>query len=213
MMGRNHLIAGPAISGASAAVLWSGSDGSRGLGRTLDSWAGHVSVLPAPSLVVSTVFRWFFPLGWGGVGALAYFVAAAALLLLGSLLPDIDSPRSMLGRHVPFPGPHHGIMHTDWLLLALFGVSFWPPVRIVAWLSLGAWIHCELDGFSKAGRVRLYPLGAHKRIRFSDGGECVVPRGFRKGLYRVGTSSETLVLVAVVAMSAVIGSAAVLWAL
>lgn len=214
MMGRNHLLAGSALAAAGSLWVQVLADRSSGPGRTL---AMMTSWLPWDSARVLTFVKdWFFPVEWVGPPGWAMAACSIALFWIGSLLPDIDSRSSLLGRHVRFPGPHHGVMHTDWGPGLILLASVVPELRLLSWLWLGAWIHCELDGLSRAGRVRWYPFSKY-RITDLSGGRggssaravpCVVPAGYRRGLYRVGRRSERVVLGVVLAGCAVAGSVA-----
>lgn len=202
-MGRNHLIAGFALAGAAGVGLSALSDPDHRVTQWLDGLGETVTGRSAlMSGLSSWALEWLVPVSDAGLSLalVGYLVLAAALYAVGCLLPDIDSRKSLLGRWVPFqlPGPHHGLTHTDWLLWLLFGLSLIEPLRPVAFLWLGAWSHCELDGLSRAGRVRFYPVSAYDVIALPDGRPCVVPRGFHRGLYRVGKPSERVVLVGVV---------------
>lgn len=220
MMGRNHLIAGSAT--AAAAVFWVAelSDAGSGPARFLDGkisgllhiWPGWLggfadasaspqwAVQPVSSLA-GALGGWMVPVDPVSPWGVLYLLLAAVLFGIGSLLPDIDSKRSLLGRHIHVPGPHHGITHTDWFLTGLLLLSFPEFTRVLVWLWLGAVLHCWMDGLSRAGRVRFYPLGRHKTISLPNGGgACVVTAGRRQGLYRVGQASETIVLAGILAL-------------
>ena len=213
MMGRSHL----AVNGAVAVVgiTWLGilRDPGRVPARTLDGWV-HGSAARATGLLGRDVpawasdhavsdlaqraWDWLWPV-WGSSVLIvaAYVVGAVALLWLGSLLPDADSRMSALGRRLPFrmPGPHRGLLHTDWFLIALFAVSVVPFARLVFWVWLGAWLHCELDGMSTAGRVRFYPMTKYRVLPFPNGELCIGRVGRHVGLYRAGSVGEWALLV------------------
>ncbi|KIA72701.1 hypothetical protein ANMWB30_24690 [Arthrobacter sp. MWB30] len=214
MMGRNHLITGTAIAAAAVSWMVELSDGNSGAAHFLDAglasllhtvpgWLGGVGVAaPTPEWTVSPVSRlatmvldWLVPVELISVWGVVYVAAAGALFFVGSLLPDIDSKTSIVGRHLHMPGPHHGITHTDWFLAALFLASFPEQTRALVWLWFGALLHCWMDGLSRAGRVRFYPFGRYRTIALPrGGGDCVVTAGTHQGLYRVGHSSELVLL-------------------
>lgn len=204
-MGRSHLVANTALGAGLLAVL-------HRLGEGVDV-SGFGDLPVAGGLLADAAgwaqtgatwaWDWLFPHGM----APWYLVTAALLYWLGSLLPDIDNSSSMLGRrfHIPVPGPHRGVTHTDWLLLVLLLVSVPGPTRLVAFVWLGAWLHCELDGFSTAGRARFWPLGSWKVVTLGHGDRaqpCVVRRRSRRLSYRVGEASETVALGLCVALGA-----------
>lgn len=187
-MGHNHLVSAVALGAGTTALLWRAT--------SLPTGAEDPHPLPLGGWVgdgARAVWGWLFPLdlsaplGWG------YVALAAGLFLVGSLLPDVDSPKSLLGRRLGhWTGPHRGLPHTDWALWALFAVALIPGMRLVAFVWLGALLHCELDGWSTGGRVRFWPLTAHKVITLPGGSPCVVRRRPRRPSYRVGGPSEVV---------------------
>lgn len=201
MMGKNHVIAGCGVGAAVGCVL---------VGAT-----GFTGVV---GQVADMVLSWLTPQWVSGIPTqIIWLVIATGLVVLGSLLPDIDTRQSYLGRYIRFPGPHHGVTHTDWGVgLVLVAALILPGAGWlgIVWLAMA--IHCEIDGLSKAGRVRLYPLSPHKTITLSSGTSLVVPHGFRRGAYTVGQTSETVALVAImsVCVAITVGSVVLLpgWA-
>jgi hypothetical protein len=225
MMGKNHLIAGTAAAGATGFLVMTLTDQASGAAVLLNeklSWLIHLwpewlggfssagrasvpswSVLPASDLA-GLVAAWVMPVELLSAWGIAYAVIAVLLFWVGSLLPDIDSKGSILGRHVHVPGPHHGITHTDWFLTALLLASLSGFTRVLFWLWLGAVLHCWMDGLSQSGRVRFYPLSKYKTIALPNGGgACVVSAGRHFGLYQVGQISESVMLVGILGLSAV----------
>jgi hypothetical protein len=220
MMGRSHL----AVNGAIAAVglTWLNAlrDPASAPATSSDTWIREMAEWPTRILgqgapagvgdhpvsgVAQWLWAWLFPFSsspsWvdgdaGRLGLVAYLVVAAVLLALGTVLPDADSKASLLSRRLPFavPGPHRGLLHTDWALIALFAASLWPPTRLLVWLWLGAWLHCELDGLSASGRVRFYPLTRYRLVALSGGEVCVGRMGRHTVLYHAGTTGETVLL-------------------
>lgn len=90
-----------------------------------------------------------------------------ALLLIGSLLPDLDNPYSKLGRKIrpistfiKFVFGHRGIFHSvipAALILFLFYYVFGLKL-IGAALSIGFVLHLIIDGLTKEGINYLYPF-------------------------------------------------------
>lgn len=217
MMGRSHVLAGSALGIAGVSWLYMVQSGFFS-GRTSDSVMTIGTLGAVFEQGIHTVmqygavhlWQWVVPTHWSPVWFLAYVIFSAVLFLIGNLAPDMDSKRSKLGRHIHVPGPHRGVLHTDyfWLIVMLL-VSIPEPTRAFFWLGLGALIHCELDGLSKAGRVRFYPFTRYKLIQ-QHGDPCVVPVGWRTGLYKVNAFSETVVLSAVMVGSAAAAGSAVM---
>lgn len=140
---------------------------SRSVGFSLDSWPRSVA------------------------GATLAFV----LFLLGSLLPDIDSEKSLLGRFVHIPVKHRRWTHTAYFPLALLVAAWWCPV--LAWISLGFLGHLFWDGLSVAGVCPFYPF--QKYVEYPNG--AYVAKGHRVKLYRTGHVSELAVVAAMTALS------------
>lgn len=188
MMGRSHLIGGSAIAAASLSAVYALSQ----------------DVLPdslsAVSVWSQALLDWLVPVQ-GAVSLSVYLVISCLLFWLGCLLPDIDSKTSMIGRLFPgFPGPHRGVMNTYWVVALLVLCALPEPVRAAVFLAFGYWTHIELDGLSRAGSVRFYPLSRHKIIRQGSGESaqrCVVVHGYKRG-YRSGKTSEYVALSVVV---------------
>lgn len=126
-----------------------------------------------------------------------YAFALALILLsfgLGTLLPDIDSETSTIGRYVlPISRaiPHRTITHTIWavILILAFGIYF-GSIYLCA-LALGYALHIAEDSFSNQGICWFYPLFG-KYDYFAGGG--AKKRGRKTTFaYRTGGLGETLV--------------------
>lgn len=116
-------------------------------------------------------------------------------LLFGSLLPDVDSKRSILGRFVPFVEEiigHRTYTHTVWVVLLLSGLAYYVNVTFLWMVVIGYSAHIIQDSFSVQGIDWLYPFGKGYR---SYGGASI-KKGFHIGLYRVGGVLETIIAVA-----------------
>ena len=133
-----------------------------------------------------------------------YAILAAALFCLGSLLPDIDSKGSTLGRYLYLPVKHRTLTHTFWIvaLLALLGLKF----RVFVWLALGYFFHIFYDGLSNAGIAWFWPLSRY--ITYPSG--AVIKKGFRFKFYKTGDSSELLVVYLVCGLCLFIAVSAIL---
>lgn len=114
----------------------------------------------------------------------SYSFTVALLLLfftLGSLLPDIDSENSTLGRYVtPISRliPHRTYTHTIWVVVLMMGVAWYIESVYVFALALGYTLHILQDSFSKQGIRWFYPFSMRKR-------------GRRFVTYRTGGTGET----------------------
>lgn len=95
------------------------------------------------------------------------FLLNSGLLIVGSLLPDIDHPNSYIGRRIPFLPTlinkifgHRGMTHSliVVLLLWLF-VIFYP---VLFFLALGYTLHVIEDSFSKSRVAWLQPFSKQK---------------------------------------------------
>lgn len=88
-------------------------------------------------------------------------------VLLGSLLPDIDHPKSFLGsRLLLFSKPlnkwvgHRTLTHSLLALGTLFYFSYeaWGPLPLTVGLFVGCFSHSFLDSLTNKGVAILYPL-------------------------------------------------------
>lgn len=213
MMGRSHLVAQGSLAGGTLVLLHGASSMEQVVPASVAEHPSGVLVERAVGWeqVTATLASWsqwtwdqLFPHGlvWW------WLVPAVVLFWLGSLLPDVDNSRSMLGRWVKVSfGPHRGITHSDWVLWVLFLVSIPPVTRILVFLWAGAWLHGELDGWSRAGRVRFWPLTAHKVVNVGHPPQpCVVRTRSRRFSYRTGGPSELVAVGLCVAVGAGLGA-------
>ena len=86
------------------------------------------------------------------------------ITLLGSLIPDIDSPTSYLGHHWVFRplqwlSKHRGVMHsfTAGLIIAI-AFSFYAPIMALPFF-LGYSSHLVADSFTVEGITPFWPWG------------------------------------------------------
>lgn len=104
-------------------------------------------------------------------------LAVSAGLVVGSLLPDIDTKSSLLGRHVPILPKllkHRGFTHSLILPLVLF---LFDPTRA---LSVGMLAHLLLDAFNPDGIPILWPCKKRFSIPFVN--KVMKSGGFVDGL-------------------------------
>lgn len=113
-----------------------------------------------------------------------YMIFSFLLFMLGTLLPDIDSKKSLLGRYIYLPIKHRRWTHTVWVLLGIFPFAvFFVYIRA---LWVGYFLHLLLDAVSAAGVCWIYPI--HKYIEY-DSGAFVAPNHKHKW-YHAGKDSE-----------------------
>ena len=89
------------------------------------------------------------------------------LVLFGSLLPDIDHPRSKLGRKVKFVSwlfEHRGFTHSIYalILVALISNSLTSNLNNTYGLLIGFMSHLVADSLSKEGVMFFHPLSKAK---------------------------------------------------
>lgn len=113
-----------------------------------------------------------------------YLALTLLLFVLGTLLPDIDSKKSMLGRYIYLPIKHRRWTHTLWVLLVLFLIAVFFPYMRALWA--GYFLHLLLDSVSAAGVCWIYPI--HNYIEY-DSGAFVSPNHKHKW-YHAGTDAE-----------------------
>lgn len=104
---------------------------------------------------------------------------AIPLIMLGILLPDIDTPKSVVGRIVPIISypieiifGHRSITHG---LLFCIGMSYYglsADSVICFWLGFGALMHILGDFFTPSGVPLLWPITVRFRflVTFTTGG-------------------------------------------
>jgi len=114
---------------------------------------------------------------------------------VGSVLPDIDHPKSFIGNRtrgfsdgIGVVFGHRGLAHSIagvvfFLIAARFLLtSFQLPLGLADWLMVGYIAHLVEDSFSKAGVAWLQPV-YNRRIQF----------GFKLIYYRTGKVSEKII--------------------
>lgn len=171
MVGKNHLrVSVPTlVAGGTAVFALSRCDGT----------LGEIGL---------RVLRAFVPAG-GVVKTVLWVLAGLALYALGTLLPDIDSRGSTLGRFIYLPVRHRTLTHTIWVVL-LLGLLSWK-LPLFWWLTFGYFAHIFWDSLSVGGIAWTWPIGRY--IYYPNGAS--VKKGFRIKLYHTGEASETAVLI------------------
>lgn len=113
------------------------------------------------------------------------------LCAFGSLVPDIDSDKSMLGRKFHLPVPHRTITHSIWPVIAIALATLWCGLHTVwgfwwAMFGFGYLSHLVADACGRAGICWAWPFQQY--ITY-DSGAFVAP-GHHIKLYRNGEMSE-----------------------
>lgn len=124
--------------------------------------------------------------------ASAGWCASSALLFaFGTLLPDIDTGKSMIRkilhmkRDTGLPESFHRTWtHSVWAVVLLWMVSVFVP--ILFWLAFGYTAHIFWDAFSSMGVCFFYPI---QQYRCYPGGARVA-KGHKLKFYRTGSMSE-----------------------
>lgn len=203
MLGKNHIVAGLASSTILSISISTLSDqpseSSLGaLAPVASKILGYMTsdgtiVFPKTDFSVSIPFIEGTPVIFFDVYAFA--IISFFLFILGSLLPDIDSPNSMLGRYVHVNIQHHTWTHAIWgfLLLCFFGVYYRP----LMWCALGVFLHLFWDSFSVGGNCWFYPFS--KYIDYPGGAH--VKKNHVLKIYRVGELSEDIIIVLLVGIA------------
>lgn len=138
MKGRNHVKSCIYVMTASVVTM--------GCQRGADSiWLGHVTT------GIFSVNLVFFA-GWAA---------------LGSLLPDIDSKTSTLGRHIHLPFGHRTWTHSIWAVILIALLCWKLPLPGADGLGFGYILHLLLDSVSQMGICWFYPF--KKYVYMEDG--------------------------------------------
>lgn len=177
MIGRNHLIGGYALG---AGICF----GTYALSKTLPT---DNALYDATAYLIQ-FFTDFGDVPWFISGLLAFICFG-----IGSLLPDIDSPNSLLGRYVHLNVGHRTITHSIWPVLILWLLG-WLVYPLWAWVALGYTIHLLLDTPSAAGVCWFWPISKYRRY---GNGAFVKKRHVLK-LYKTSSTSETVCVAVVV---------------
>lgn len=118
-----------------------------------------------------------------------WWTIAVVLFYLGTLLPDCDSKKSIIGRIIYIPVEHRTWTHTIWIPLCIFICSIWLP--ILFYFGAGYLLHLLWDNLSVGGVCFLYPINGYKH--YGNTG-AKVKQGHWLKLYRTGKVSEGIVV-------------------
>lgn len=108
-------------------------------------------------------------------------------LVLGSLLPDIDSPHSILGRFVYLPVEHRTWTHSIYPVLGLVVLGHFFPFAL--YVAIGYFFHLLVDALSTQGVSFFRPINGY--VRYDSGAK--VKKNHALRLYKTGSVSEVLV--------------------
>lgn len=174
MMGKHHMVTNTAnVTGIAC----------------LGHYITHAPQMPEGMVGAVTQVGNYFTKPTGSIPRALYLLAGFGLLLLGSLLPDIDHPNSLLGRKAHWMGSHRGITHSVWPVL-IFCLLTWK-YRLLAWLTLGYVLHLLWDSVSAAGICWFYPFQKYRE--YSGGAR--VAEGHRVKLYHAGDMAELAIVI------------------
>jgi hypothetical protein len=114
------------------------------------------------------------------------------LYILGSILPDVDNERSVVGRRVrPVSRVigHRTWTHSIWpVIVILLLARVVPAAHALVWLALGILTHLVCDAISVMGICWFWPYPGY--IEYDSGAK--VSRSPHPRLYHVGELSEEL---------------------
>lgn len=182
MMGKQHMVVSSAIVVASACLCRIGLLSYNSIGYEI-------------SLKLT---EYFYPIGlqsvWFGSWSVLLFVA----MLFGTLLPDIDSKRSTLGRYFYIPIEHRTWTHTAWVVIVLFALGFkWT---VFGAIGVGYFLHLLIDAISVAGICWFYPIQKYRHY----GNGAFVAANHKVKLCYAGRLSEKVVAVSIVVLCIVV---------
>ena len=182
MVGKNHVL----VNTCSFVCLESGLLLSQyayhGFGsELLKTGADTVSAFLFPQPLIST-----------------YTLACVLLFYLGTLLPDIDSEHSILGRFLHLPLGHRTWTHAIYIPVVLFVGCIWYP--ILFWLGFVYLLHLFWDSISYCGVCFFYPFSKYRN--YNSGAK--VKEHHTLKLYRAGKTSEYVVVAVILTLTVVL---------
>jgi membrane-bound metal-dependent hydrolase YbcI (DUF457 family) len=112
-----------------------------------------------------------FSLLCGSIGSTDYLASAACAI--GSLLPDLDHPRSSIGRVFFFLSHplnmrfgHRGLIHSFFLWTPLLIVGMIFKLHTIQWLAIGALSHVLIDCYNTSGVRAFTPFSDKSVVMF-----------------------------------------------
>ncbi|MEK6864690.1 MAG: metal-dependent hydrolase [Nanoarchaeota archaeon] len=92
----------------------------------------------------------------------------AAIFLFASVLPDIDTTKSVIGKRLwPISSllilfsKHRGFFHTIWIPMAAYGIGFYFNQALCTAFALGYLVHIASDLMTSEGVSLFSPLSKH----------------------------------------------------
>lgn len=181
MMGRNHLIAGTCtlehVYAAGKLIEKFDFPPLIALRQITESYLGVKELVRTPVLMAV-------------ICLLAYFI--------GNLLPDVDNPKSILGKIIHVPVKHRRWFHAIYLYLPIAALGVVHPA--FSWLFFGVFVHLFWDSFSAMGNCWFYKLLSDYK-EYPSGAQ--IKKGHRLKLYHAGEWSEYLLVFVIVSVSVV----------
>ena len=111
----------------------------------------------------------------GDMSMWLFGLISVTLFLIGTILPDIDHPESIIGRWAYLPVKHRTWTHAIYGSIIFWVIGlFYRPVFYLGW---GTFCHSFFDDFSATGTPWLYPLKRKHHLTLYHTGEmseCVV---------------------------------------
>lgn len=105
--------------------------------------------------------------------------------LIGNLFPDMDSPNSLLGRHVHISGGgHRRWMHTVYPIVPCLFMGCIGKSVFICWFAAGALLHLFLDAPSRCGVCFFNPVTGYRE--YAGGAK------IKKGHWFVLYANETM---------------------
>lgn len=174
-----------------------------------DSAVHTVSFLKFLIFEANSIFMSVFSLNWHDMGhffngytavdshfsfgIILHILLLFLLGIIGSILPDIDSETSYLGRYFPFSKyiPHRTITHTIWAILCLMGIGYFVSSPYYNMMVFGYFWHILEDTFSKQGIAWFNPFSGY--VTYGSG--AVMKRGRKPKFfyYRTGSRREKII--------------------
>lgn len=189
MTGKNHIITNTCTVtsiGCGVAALHTGAINAQAYNTTSHSVLQSI-MIGLDGIIWPVVQTMFFETD--SLSFWLFAIISIAGFYIGTLMPDIDNPNSMLGKFLHLPIEHRTWTHAIWLPIILSLLAIMQ--RWLSWLVLGYMLHLIWDNFSRGGVCFLYPIKKYRH--FGDSG-AKIKDGHFLYLYRTGQMSEGIVV-------------------